>query len=167
MEAAQLFNKSEETIKRWLRSGKFPNAVKENDKKGWQIPTSDLDLFQSSKKSNHQSSPPSRDSTLEFHQNDRELVILAYEAVTMTSPTEELIGYLSYVGIKRTLEILLTMQQSPTPVKNPIGFIKKAITQGWTPTTLPIKKERKIVRKMKISDDQRNKPIPFYNWLEE
>jgi hypothetical protein len=92
---------------------------------------------------------------------------LAYEAVTMTSPTEEIIGYLSYVGIKRTLEILLTMQQSPTPVKNPTSFIKKAITQGWTPTTLPIKKERNVARKKKNNETESNLPLPFYNWLEE
>lgn len=46
-----------------------------------------------------------------------ELVKLAYEAVTLTSPTEEILTLLSVVGIKRTLEILLIMQQSATKVK--------------------------------------------------
>lgn len=99
---------------------------------------------------------------------DRELVILAWEAATMTSPTEEIIGYLSNVGIKRTLEILLVMRQSPSPVRNPIGFVKKAITKGWTPTTLPIKKERNIARVNSNRYEQTTESkIPFYNWLEE
>jgi predicted site-specific integrase-resolvase len=34
-EFAQRINKSEETVKRWIRSGKIPNARKESDKKGW------------------------------------------------------------------------------------------------------------------------------------
>jgi hypothetical protein len=102
-------------------------------------------------------------------QDDRELVNLAYQAVTMTSPTEEILGYLSYVGIKRTLEILLVMQQSPIKVKNPTAFIKKAISKGWTPSTIPVKKERNIARiPSGVSHENEDLPkIPFYNWLEE
>ena len=50
-------------------------------------------------------------------ENEQELVKLAYEAVTLTSPTDQMVQILAYVGIKRTLEILLIMQQSPHKVK--------------------------------------------------
>ncbi len=41
-EVAEILQKSEETVKRWLRSGRFPNAYKKTDKQGWQIPQQDL-----------------------------------------------------------------------------------------------------------------------------
>jgi len=34
--------KHEETIKRWIRSGKFPNAYRNSDKEGWRVIESDL-----------------------------------------------------------------------------------------------------------------------------
>ncbi|MBA2874158.1 hypothetical protein HNR31_000928 [Anoxybacillus caldiproteolyticus] len=51
--------------------------------------------------------------------HEKELVKLMYEAVTLTSPTDEVLSILSAVGIKRTLEILLIMTQSATKVKSP------------------------------------------------
>lgn len=168
-EVAELLNKSEETIKRWIRSGHFPNAIKESDKKGWRIPERDFSTYHTTKKVKlSQEITTSKAPSLKSHQDDRELVILAFEAVTMTSPTEEIIGLLSYIGIKRTLEILLVMQQSPSKVKNPIGFIKRAISKGWSPSTLPIKKERNVARNKKTDSNQIFEPtVPFYNWLEE
>ena len=167
-EVAKRLQKSEETVKRWLRSGKFPNAYKETDKQGWQIPHQDLQTFLISKKpkkdktTNHNVFPPSQ------VENSKELVSLAYQAITMTSPTETIINILSHIGIKRTLEILLIMQQSPNKVKNPEGFMKKAISKGWTPTTLPIKKDRNISRiQSNTSKENTQRTIPFYNWLEE
>lgn len=168
-EVAHLLNKSEETIKRWIRSGKIQNATKENDKSGWRIPNSALNVLLASpmtKNTTKINAIPADFSLSESQKQERELVILAFEAVTMTSPTEEIINILSFVGIKRTLEVLLTMQQSPTKVKNPIGFIKKAISKGWTPTTLPIKKERNVARINKQNES--TVPLkPFYNWLED
>lgn len=41
-EMATALGKHEETIKRWLRSGKFPNAFRNSDKQGWKIPESDF-----------------------------------------------------------------------------------------------------------------------------
>lgn len=168
-EVAKILQKSEETVKRWLRAGKFPNAHKKTDRQGWQIPQQDLRSFMSSS-----SKPCNRENrTLDVQsysspqdENTRELVLLAYQAVTMTSPTESLVNILNHIGIKRTLEILLIMQQSPNKVKNPEGFIKKAISKGWSPTTLPIKKERNIAR-MKPNTSTENRPVPsFYNWLD-
>ena len=41
-EVAELLGKHEETIKRWIRSGKFPNSYRNSDKEGWRIIESDL-----------------------------------------------------------------------------------------------------------------------------
>ena len=70
-EVAERFQKSEETVKRWIRSGKFPNAYKKTDKQGWQIPQQDLQalLTSSSKpsksenqtKNNELFSPPQKE----------------------------------------------------------------------------------------------------------
>jgi hypothetical protein len=166
---ANLLGKHEETIKRWIRTGKFPNAQKENDKLGWKIPQCGIEDLSKNKYTmkNFTSKSPSLPSGEISQQDIKELVNLAYQAVTMSSPTDEMLGYLSYVGIKRTLEILLTMQQSPTKVKNPEGFIKKAITKGWTPMTFPIKKERNVARIHRNSPTPIQAPPPFYNWLDD
>lgn len=170
-EVAEMLQKSEETIKRWIRTGKFPNALKESDKQGWQIPEQDIHTLLIE---NHDS-PIKVNKALEqeplypiHDEHSKELVLLAYQAVTMTSPTQTMINILSHIGIKRTLEILLTMQQSPNKVKNPEGFIKKAISKGWTPSTLPIKKERNFARIQRTtSPENEQRSIPFYNWLEQ
>ncbi|MFF2498535.1 hypothetical protein [Peribacillus sp. NPDC058075] len=44
-EVAILINKSEETVRRWLRKGDvFPNAHNNSDKEGWKIPAADIQL---------------------------------------------------------------------------------------------------------------------------
>jgi IS30 family transposase len=166
---AKRLNKSEETIKRWLRSGEFANAFKESDKLGWKIPLEDVQGVETS----NCISPHLNEEMTEMYssqalhnENSKELVSLAYQAVTMTSPTDTIINLLNYIGIKRTLEILLIMSQSPKKVKNPEGFIRKAISKGWTPTTLPIKKERNVARVQSEKSEYRRQ-VPFYNWLEE
>lgn len=107
------------------------------------------------------------------------LVKLAYEAVTLTSPTEEILTLLSVVGIKRTLEILLIMQQSATKVKKPDGFIKKAIRENWRPMTVPVKlskKQSKHIYDLTQQDyeamgnqkqHEYQPKVPLFNWLEE
>ncbi|HHL0974103.1 TPA: hypothetical protein ACQUHP_005836 [Bacillus cereus] len=108
-----------------------------------------------------------------------ELVKLAYETVTLTSPTEEILNLLSVVGIKRTLEILLIMQQSTSKVKNLHGFIKKAIRENWSPTTIPVKlpkKQSKHIYDLTQQDYEAienqkqhayQSKVPLFNWLEE
>lgn len=169
-EVAEKLQKSEETVKRWIRLGKFPNAYKKTDKQGWQIPQQDLQalLTSSSKLSKSENQTKNNElSSQPQNEYSEELVLLAYQAVTMTSPTESIINILNHIGIKRTLEILLIMQQSPNKVKNPEGFIKKAISKGWTPTTLPIMKERNIARVQRETYTENRPTPPFYNWLEE
>ncbi|WRU96251.1 helix-turn-helix domain-containing protein [Priestia filamentosa] len=175
-EVAQLVGKHEETVKRWIRTGKFPNAYRNSDKEGWRIPEGDLPQLgtlitaQEYEQIQEEKQPNVQESIL---------VKLAYEAVTLTSPTEEMLNILSVVGIHRILEILLIMQQSATKVKNPDGFIKKAIRENWSPSTLPIKlpkkqskhlydftqKEREHLPTQKEASHSRT--LPFVNWLED
>lgn len=177
-EVAGLLDKHEETIKRWIRSGKLPHAFINSDKEGWRIPESDLlnlkNGIQVIKIEQH-----NEDKEIDNMDED-ELVKLGYEAVTLTSPSEEILSILSVVGIKRTLEILLIMQQSPTKVKNPDGFIKKAIRENWNPTSVPIKLPRKQSkhlyeltqqdyndRNIHNKENTYKQNLPFYNWLED
>ncbi|MFV1457212.1 helix-turn-helix domain-containing protein [Bacillus mycoides] len=177
-ELALAFGKHEETIKRWLRSGKFPNAFRNSDKEGWRIPESDLVHINQgaefAKEDSHQSKEVVWEETEEL-----ELVKLAYEAVTLISPTKDILILLSVVGIKRALEILLIMQQSATKVKKPSGFIKKAIRENWSPTTVPVKlpkKQSKHIYDLTQQDyeaignqkqHEYQSKIPLFNWLEE
>ena len=172
-EVADLLGKHEETIKRWIRSGKFPNAFRNSDKEGWRIIESDLLKL-------NKVTPVSEveeEIDVKPEVNETELVKLAYQAVTLTSPADEMLSILSLLGIKRTLEILLIMQQSPSKVRNPDGFIKKAIRENWSPSTTPIKlssKPGKRLYELTQKDfessvfNHKNIPsLPLYNWLEE
>lgn len=169
-DVAERLSKSEETIKRWLRSGKFPNAFKVSDKEGWRIPESDF--------LNEQATSPSQpeQTSLFTHQqrshsddNEQDLIILAYQAVTLTTPTDELQELLTSIGLRRSLQLLLVMQQSPTKVKNPFGFFKRAIKENWTPSTLPQRVDRhrqNIEERLGYQSNNQPQPFPFYNWLE-
>lgn len=177
-EVAEILGKHEETIKRWLRAGKLPNSFRNSDKEGWRIPESDLlNLNKGNVPTGTIEQQPYE--VVKPDVDETELVKLAYEAVTLTSPTEEILSVLSVIGIKRTLEILLIMQQSATKVKNPDGFIKKAVRENWSPTSVPVKSQKKQSKRLydlKQQDinnviDTNNEPykrkFPFYNWLED
>ncbi|MFJ8530343.1 helix-turn-helix domain-containing protein [Bacillus sp. NPDC094106] len=176
-EVANLLDKHEETIKRWIRSGKLPNSYRNSDKEGWRIVESDLlNLNKTIPVNKHEQD----NNEVKLEADEPELVKLAYQAVTLTSPTDEILSVLSVVGIKRTLEILLIMQQSTTKVKNPDGFIRKAIRENWTPTSTPIKLARRerskgvydltpqeFEERFGREKTQTSPKIPYYNWLEE
>ncbi|MFC0273733.1 helix-turn-helix domain-containing protein [Metabacillus herbersteinensis] len=174
-EVAEILGKHEETIKRWLRSGKLPNSFRNSDKEGWKIPESDLLNLNKVVVPVGTIEQPEVESDVD----ETELVKLAYEAVTLTSPTDDILSVLSVIGIKRTLEILLIMQQSTTKVKNSDGFIKKAIRENWSPTSVPVKLPKKqskriydlAQRDISNATNSYNEPykrkVPFYNWLEE
>lgn len=168
-QVAKRLGKSEETIKRWLRAGsRFPNAYKKSDTEGWRIPQSDLDGQALTHTHQEQITTETLTTDTPSHVDISELVTFAYQAVTQTYPTDEIIQLLTKQGIKRTLEILLVMSQSDK-VKNPVGFIKTAIKEGWTPNTIPKKVDR---RRMNVDErhgfDSTSIPngFPFYNWLE-
>lgn len=105
-EMATALGKHEETIKRWLRSGKFPNAFRNSDKEGWKIPESDLVHIKQGTGFVKEDSQQNQ-QVVQQEIEKIELVKLAYETVTLTSPTEEILILLSVVGIKRTLEMRL------------------------------------------------------------
>jgi excisionase family DNA binding protein len=180
-EVAALLGKHEETVKRWIRAGKLPNSYRNSDKEGWRIPDSDLPnlnkIIVPDEKSGQQ---PKEQVNLNPNVNETELVKLAYEAVTLSSPTDEILSILSIVGIKRTLEILLIMQQSPTKVRSPNGFIKKAIRDNWGPDSVPVKIPKKQGKHLydlthqdynPVHNNENNnkykQQVPFYNWLDE
>lgn len=176
-EVADLLDKHEETIKRWIRSGKLPNSYRNSDKEGWRIIESDLlNLNKTIPVNKHEQ----ENGEVKLIFDESELVKLAYQAVTLTSPPDEVLSVLSVVGIKRTLEILLIMQQSTTKVKNPDGFIRKAIRENWTPTSTPIKLSRRerskgvydltpqeFEERFGREKSQTVPKVPLYNWLEE
>ncbi|WP_169907770.1 helix-turn-helix domain-containing protein [Priestia abyssalis] len=180
-EAAKVLGKSTETVKRYIRDGKL-EASKRTDREGYRISQAALNkLATRLVKSNRTvPSPSTFNKQIAGESNEPEIkyyvtecVILAYQAVTLSPPTEEIIGLLSYVGIKRALEILLVIQQSPNKVKNHAAFIRKAISEGWAPETIPIRNQRKVVRN-KIDQQDQNKSaatytgeLILYNFLEE
>jgi hypothetical protein len=174
-ELADLLEKHEETIKRWVRSGKLPNSYRNSDKEGWRIIESDLLKLNIVVTTNK---PQELQDKTTPTNDEIGLIKLAYEAVTLTYPTEEILSTLSGVGIKRTLEILLIMQQSATKVKNTDGFINKAIKENWTPNTTPINIPRKKSKRVydltpreyeeRFGTEAKQKPsVSLYNWLED
>jgi excisionase family DNA binding protein len=172
-EVAELLGKHEETIKRWIRAGKLPNSYRNSDKEGWRIAESDLLNLNHPPVSNDVPEQVNEEKEIQLaveqvEGDEQELVRLAYEAVTLTSPTDQMVQTLAYVGIKRTLEILLIMQQSPHKVKNPDGFIRKAISKGWSPTTLPQKIDKRLTEfeSRKKRTEQIQQEAPSFNWLE-
>jgi len=132
--------KHKETVKRWIRAGKFSNAYRNSDKEGWRIPEGDLRQLDTLVTAQEYKQIKEEKQS---HAQESTLVKLAYEAVTLTSPKEEMVNILSVVGIQRTLEILLIMRQSATKVKNSERFIKKAISENWSLSTLPVKLPKK------------------------
>lgn len=175
-EVAELLGKHEETVKRWIRSGKFPNSYRNSDKEGWRIIEDDLLNLNNVVPINK---IRQQNDVAEANVDETVLVKLAYQAVTLTSPTDEILSILSVVGVKRTLEILLIMQQSATKVKNPDGFIRKAIRENWSPTSTPIKLPKKQSQRLyeltqqefdksiQTVNNQQSEKRPFYNWLED
>jgi excisionase family DNA binding protein len=174
-EVANLLGKHEETIKRWIRSGKLSNSYRNSDKEGWRIIESDLLKLKNVVPINK----TEQQDDLKSDADEIEVIKLAYQAVTLTSPTDEILSILSVVGIKRTLEILLIMQQSATKVKNPDGFIRKAIRENWSQNSTPIKLPKKHSKRLSdLTQQEYNatlnngentyvRKVPFYNWLED
>lgn len=99
----------------------------------------------------------------------RTLIHFVYQTATLTTPSAEVVDILLRQPPERILEILLVMRQSPRPVKSPSNFIRRAISEGWTPETMPMKinrsryeSELKIYQKMGYSLEEAKK-IAFEN----
>lgn len=44
-ELAHMFRTNPETIRRWLRAGRFPNAYRVTIRSGWRVPHSDVEAL--------------------------------------------------------------------------------------------------------------------------
>ncbi|MGG0720264.1 helix-turn-helix domain-containing protein [Robertmurraya massiliosenegalensis] len=168
-EFAEKTGKSEETIKRYLRKGIYPDAYKANDKAGWRIP--EMYLFPEKDLSKQlqldfNAQVPSSNSTSE---NDEHIISLAYQIAFLAVPSDNILKRLKLCGVVRALEIILTMRQSPKPIKNAEGFIRKAIMMGWSPNGLHknIPKFKQKSLEEKTTEQVSPSAIPFYNWLED
>lgn len=75
--------------------------------------------------------------------NKHDAIDQVFRIATLTEPTEEIRALLGGVSFERALELLLMMRQSPVPVKNPVGFLRRAIPEGWMPDQLPQKIDRR------------------------
>lgn len=79
------------------------------------------------------------------------IISYAYQIAFLCEPSQKMMILLTGSGIERALEIILVMRQSPKqPIRNPEGFVKKAILQGWKPNTSS-QKQPSYVRKESTS----------------
>lgn len=70
-------------------------------------------------------------------------IILAYQIATLSFPTDEVMNILRPLAYERVLELLLVVRQAKD-VKSPLNFLRRAISEGWTPETLPQPVNRKV-----------------------
>ena len=98
---ADLLGKHEETIKRWIRSGKFPNAYRKSDKEGWRVIETNLMKL-------NKVIPVSeveQKSIIKSEVDETEIVKLAYQTVTLTLPSDEMLSILMGSSKKQYLKI--------------------------------------------------------------
>lgn len=137
--------KSTETIRRHLRNNKYPGAFKKSDTSGWKIPETYLapsgqmemglpeDNAEMLDEKPIQNELPSFTSLEEVER----LISLAYQIAFLCEPSDTVLHRLKVCGVERALEIILVMRQSPKqPIKNPEGFVQKAVVCGWKPNGL-------------------------------
>ncbi|SCB02533.1 Uncharacterized protein BWINRA5_06011 [Bacillus mycoides] len=82
-------------IKLWIRLEKLPHSYRNSDKEEWRFVESDLlklNIFSSVNKTEQQ------DNELKIDSDETELIKLAYQAVTLNSPTIEILSVLVVVN---------------------------------------------------------------------
>lgn len=79
--------------------------------------------------------------------NKYEAIDQAWRIATLTEPSGDVRELLYDLEFDRVLELLLILRQSPKPVQFPSGFVRRAIEESWTATTLPEKVERRVAAK--------------------
>ncbi|CAM4522664.1 hypothetical protein [Paenibacillus macerans] len=72
-----------------------------------------------------------------------QIIEQAYKLVTLAEPTEEVRQLLEGQELERVFELLLILRGWPN-VRNPAGFLRRAIQEGWTPETKPQKVDRRL-----------------------
>lgn len=73
-----------------------------------------------------------------------EAIRQVYIIATLQEPSETVMQLLGGLEFDRVLELLLLMRQSSRTVKNPAGFLRRAIEEAWTPESTPQKIDRKL-----------------------
>lgn len=161
--------KNEETVKRKIKAGMFPNAFQNSRKEGWKIPASDITAVTgSSPKHTH-----NKVASTSTDCNKSELVKLAYQVATLTSPPEEVHEVLTSLPLDRALEICLIMRQQTSHIVDPYKFVKAAITKKWTPDPITHEAKQSLIHFTQRDYDearlreQQVEKVPFYNWLEQ
>jgi hypothetical protein len=161
-QVAERYGRSREQVKRWIREGKkFPNAIKTSDKKGWQIPVTDIEDDLCGTKVQKRYSVPS--PTPEFDHELRELIILAFQVGTLRTPTEEQINFCLSVDLKQLLEAMLVVRQNWNRIKHFDSYVRDAVTLGWSTRTAPKKVELKkenVQRKQSARKPIRTELLP-------
>ncbi|WP_182031563.1 hypothetical protein V8Z81_01050 [Priestia megaterium] len=166
---ALLGYKNEETIKRKIKDGMFPGAIQNSRKQGWKIPSSDVAALSGTALKNVQD----KKTTASHVFNKSELVKLAYQVATLTSPTQEIQKILSSLSLERALEICLILRQQSRPIEDPYKFVKAAKTKNWIPDPITNEAEKKLVDftqhdyESSLLNEQRAGTIPLYDWLKE
>lgn len=167
--AALLGYKNEETIKRKIKAGMFPNAFQNSRKEGWKIPASDIATITGSSPKNAQSNSAS--PTID--NNKSELIKLAYQVATLTSPPKEVHEVLATLSLERALEICLIIRQQNKIIEDPYKFVKASISKNWAPDPISNVRKKRLVDltqqeyEMLEFSEKRTLNFPFYNWLEE
>lgn len=166
---ALLGYKNEETIKRKIKGGMFPNAFQNSRKEGWKIPASDVAAVTGSSPKNVQN----KVILSSTDHNKSELVKLAYQVATLTSPPEEVHEVLTSLPLEHALEICLIIRQQNKNLTDPYKFVKAAITKKWKPDPITHEAKQSMIHftqrdydEMKLCEQRIEKPA-FYNWLEE
>jgi len=166
--AALLGYKNEETIKRKIKDGMFPNAFQNSRKEGWRIPASDVSAITGSSPKNVQGKSA---SLSDF--NKLELVKIAYQVATLSSPSKEVHDALTSLPLERALEICLIIRQQNKTIEDPYKFVKAAISKKWMPDPITNVVKKRLIEltqqeyeKLGLNEQQTEK-VPFYNWLEQ
>jgi hypothetical protein len=173
-QVAKIYSRSEEHVKRWCRTGKFPNAKMPYPKKGWQIPVTDVENDRGRKimrKNVTVPLPIAPEAGNGLKDELRELVILVFQVGTLRTPTEEQINFCLSVDLKQLLEAMLVVRQSWDRINNFDSYVRDAVTQGWSARTTPKKvekKKEKVERKQSTGKPIRTEQIPdWYHKREE
>ena len=99
----------------------FPKAFQNSRKEGWKIPVSDVAALTGSSLIKVQD----KKKALSSDYNKSELVKLAYQVTTLTSPPEEVHKVLTSLPLERVLEICLIIRHKVDLLMNPTSLSRR------------------------------------------
>ncbi|MDQ0497252.1 hypothetical protein [Paenibacillus brasilensis] len=74
----------------------------------------------------------------------QEAIDQIYRIATLTEPTAAVRELFAPVSFERALEVLLVLRLSSKKINNPVGFLRRALQEGWRPETTGEKVNRRI-----------------------